>query len=343
MKIDIIICTYNRFDTITNLVSSLLDANIENLNNIIVVDSSDVSNDKILKFEKVIYVRSSHKNQPYQRYLGFNHSKSDINIFLDDDMELISTLVFKDILQIFSDLNIVGIAINFKDKNENNLISKIPHSLNNKSQNIISRFIRFISFNPIPDVGEINLFGLRGPHPIHLNETFIVSGGAFAARKDFLFKNFNFQLFDLFQKKLGMGEDTLIGYGLSRMGRLLFYETLCFLHNDESGSNYSFDLLSYSKRVIYSRLFMALEKARLDGKLSSIIYLKYYVYVLFRVLGVVVSNIFSYRKEKTLILKGLILGFVESFNINYSFSSNRSLFWNNELMKDCQYNSNHDF
>ena len=123
MKFDIIICTYNRHNKVFNLVNELLKVQIENLSKIIVVDSSDSINDKFKTLIKVKYIHSSHKNQPYQRYLGFMNANADLILYLDDDMELISMDVFKDLDNIFKVDSVVGLAINFKDKNEINSLS----------------------------------------------------------------------------------------------------------------------------------------------------------------------------------------------------------------------------
>jgi glycosyltransferase involved in cell wall biosynthesis len=339
MKIDIIICTYNRHNKVINLVNDLLKVQIENLSKIIVVDSSDIINHSLGNLVNVEYVHSSHKNQPYQRYLGFMQASADLILYLDDDMEMLFMNIFQDLNKIFIDNSVVGLAINFKDKNEKNSLSKVPTSINNKTNSRVGDFFRFISFNSIPKVGQIGLFGLRGKQPTHLEETSIISGGAFAARRAKFFANFNFQLFDLFEKRMGMGEDTLIGYGLSKMGKVLFYESICFLHNDETGSNYSLDIISYSKRVVYSRLYIALEKARMDNKVQSIIYLKYLWYVFFRVLGALISLIIRPEKSRLEVLKGTGLGFFKSLRLNYSFSLKRNAYWLTELEKDMQLNT----
>lgn len=341
MTIDIIICTYNRPNKIIILINELLNGQIEKLNKIIVVDSSDLINEKLIHLDNVLYIHSSHKNQPYQRYLGFMRSKSKVILYLDDDMELINKNVFKDITEIFFDKNVIGLAVNFKDKNDDNSLSKVPISLNKNTPNLIGNFLRYISFNSIPKQGQIGLFGLRGMQPSHLNETTIISGGAFAARREMLFKNFNFQLFDLFEKKMGMGEDTLIGYSLSKKGKILVYEPIAFLHNDETGSNYSFNLISYSKRVILSRLYIGLEKTRLDNKWSLMVYFKFYVYAFFRLLGIFINFCINGNKSNLQILKGTANGILKCFVFNYNKMMDRNGYWDVEVNKDILNNEKH--
>ena len=334
MKIDIIICTYNRPQKIFYLVDFLLNEEIDNLSRIIIVDSSDLVNDNVYTLDGVLYLHSSHKNQPYQRYLGFLHSKADVVVYLDDDMELMNKKIFSDLEKIFSDIAVVGLAINFFDKNINNSLSKVPVSINRRTNNLINKFFRTISFNSIPQQGQISLFGLRGEQPCHLGETSIISGGAFAAKREQLFKNFNFQLFDLFEQKNGMGEDTLIGYGLSKRGKILFYKSICFLHNDQTGSNYSFNLTSYSKRVILSRLFIGLEKTRLDNKWTLIVYFKYYIYAFFRLFGIFIRICVTPNQSNLQIFLGTAIGIKSALVFKYFKLMSRNDFWNLELSKN---------
>ena len=44
-------------------------------------------------------------------------------------------------------------------------------------------------------------------------------------------ENFNFQLFDLFEEKMGMGEDFIIGYSLSNSGDLIYHDEIFFFHH----------------------------------------------------------------------------------------------------------------
>ena len=71
--IDIIICTYNRPQKILELVHSLLP-NKSYFNRIIVVDSSDSKNKELAELNELVYIKSNHKNQPYQRLLGYYYA-----------------------------------------------------------------------------------------------------------------------------------------------------------------------------------------------------------------------------------------------------------------------------
>ena len=83
MKFDVIIATYNREESLKILVNHILKCS-KLPENIIIVDSSDFENRGIKNKSLVKYQHTKHKNQPFQRYLGFLLSKSDILVYFDD-------------------------------------------------------------------------------------------------------------------------------------------------------------------------------------------------------------------------------------------------------------------
>lgn len=286
--IEIIICTFNRPQKVVGLVHSLL-AHKADFKRIIVVDSSDITNAELEKIDEVLYLKSKHKNQPYQRYLGYLSSSSEFLLYLDDDMEI----ACDDFMQILKDsvnsnFNLAGIAICFEDKHSKTTLSEVPKSLWSRNNGLIS-FIRWMTFYPTLPSGRLGYCGIRGKQPQLGGSTEWLSGGAFLANREMLFKNFNFQMFDLFEKKMGMGEDALIGYGLSKQGKLLYLSNLLFYHNDQRDSSYSINQYEFAKRVIYSRLFLSLEKSRLDGKGTLFPYFYFHVYALFRICGQILN------------------------------------------------------
>jgi glycosyltransferase involved in cell wall biosynthesis len=325
--IDIIICTYNRPNESKYLINQLFDLNTLP-NRIIVVDSSDVENLYLKNLLSITYIKTSHKNQPYQRYLGFQHSNAEFILYLDDDMEVINKDIISDLNSLLIDCKISGIAINFTDKFKNNSLSKIPNSFTNKLPSFFSSVIRYLTFNSKPGVGLLGLFGERGLQPKEIKKTEIISGGAFLARREFLFKNFNYQLFELFQYKLGMGEDTILGYGLSKLGTVLYFPKLSFYHNDHGNSNYSSNLKLFSNKVLYSRLYIALEKTRLDNNNLLITKFKYIIYGFSRLLGLIINFILKPSFEKNEILRGSFKGYLNSFSFKFKFKTSINLFSN---------------
>lgn len=316
LKVDIIICTCNRPNRVNSLVSDLSIYSKE-YNSIIIVDSSDEMNSAKYIGSQLIYLHSLHKNQPFQRYLGAQNSIADILIFLDDDMELINSDFLKIIKNAFFDECVAGIAINFKDKHDDSSLALIPKSVLFRRKNRLNKYISWLSGYPQLPVGKLGLCGIRGIQPFEGGNTECVSGGAFAARRLFVFQNFNFQLFDLYEEQLGKGEDVVIGYSLSKFGKILFIPDLLFLHNDQKDSNYSTNHFAFAKRVIFSRLFLSLEKKRLDGGSFILAYTHYYWFVLWRILGLCLNLCIKKNEVNSAILRGSIKGWKLAFKFKY--------------------------
>lgn len=317
LNIDVIVCTYNRPDKLTQLVNQLLTCN-PLPNKIIVIDSSDEHNRFYSTNELVKTIVSSHKNQPYQRFLGCHSSNANYLLYLDDDMEIISLDVFE-VLQneIAKHENLAGLVLKFEDKHEDTSLSKIPKSNLLSNESVIKKIVNWITCYPILPDGKFGLCGNRGKQPLNGGQTEWLSGGAFLAKRDSVFKNFNVQLFDLFEQKLGMGEDAIIGYGLSKQGHLIYFPSLLFYHNDQKDSTYSTNQFEFAKRVIYSRLYISLEKIRLDK--ASFLYGKIYFhwYVFCRILGLFINYLKNKNKIRKDILSGSISGWKKSFTFRF--------------------------
>jgi len=316
--IDIIICTYNRPQKIIELVHSLLPYKA-NFNRIIVVDSSDKANDALEEVVDVLYVRSTHKNQPYQRYMGFLKATSEFLLYLDDDMELADDQVFERILNYIKELpDLSGIAINFKDKHSNSTLNEVPKSVLFKKAGLVKRIIRWITAIPELSQGELGFCGNRGAQPIQGGRTHWLSGGAFLAKKSALFQNFNFQMFDIFDKRLGMGEDAIIGYGLAQEGSLIFDPNISFLHNDQRDSSYSVDIFTYARRVMYSRLYLSLEIQRIRSKSLFVAKIHFHYYAFCRIFGAFINLFWALKKKNLLYFQGLISGYFLTYKYKFN-------------------------
>ncbi len=320
MKIDIIICTYNRPEKVVELVGQLKQFS-EELNSIILIDSSDNIHPILSSDNHIVYLQSAYKNQPYQRFLGYKQSTADILLFLDDDMEVASDQFIKILKNTFQDEKVAGVAINFEDKHMDTALAAIPRSVLFAGMSGLRKVAGWLSGYPILPDGKLGLCGLRGRQPVNGGITEWLSGGAFAARRSKIFQNFNFQLFDLFEQKLGMGEDAIIGYGLSKQGILLYRPELLFYHNDQKDSTYSVDHLAYARRVIFSRLYISLEKTRLEGGNYLFAYLHYNWYVLWRLTGLSVN----YMIKKNIIKYNILKGSYDGWRLALSFKFKKDL------------------
>jgi glycosyltransferase involved in cell wall biosynthesis len=317
--IDIVICTYNRIGIAIDLAKNLI-LNNNLINNVIIVDSTDNQNQTYLLDTRIKIEKTTYKNQPLQRYLGYQKSNSDIILFLDDDMELIDNEFANKIMSTFENLNISGIAINFQDKHTNSSLSKIPPSLFN-SKSKIKKILNWFTGYHQQQNGKLGLCGIRGKQPLFGGETEIIGGGAFAIKREYLYNNFNFQLIDLYEQKIGKGEDVILGYTLSKQKGLHFMPDLLFYHNDQTISNYSSNHFQFAKRVSFSRLYLSFEKTRLDNQSFTRAYLHYHWYTLWRILGYMLNIIMQPNKSRLSILMGTMYGYVSSFSFKFKYIS----------------------
>ena len=333
MKLNCIITTYNRPAKVNELIDQLVKINNESLQ-IIVVDSSEICNKTFKAYNNLIHIRSSHKNQPYQRYLGYKASTADILVYLDDDMEVADNEFINKLSVLFSDTELCGVAIKFKDKTDDTSLKKIPKSILFTKKNILSKFKGWISGYPELKPGKFGYCGNRGSQPVGGGSTEWVSGGAFAARRSALFRNFNFQLFDLFESKLGMGEDGIIGYSISKTGKMIYHDELLFYHNDQKDSTYSNDLYTFSRRVAFSRQFLSLEKSRLDNRKLLPARLHYHYYMFWRIMGHLINVILKPDQKRKDVLKGTFAGWGKALLFQFDKKLTRQNYWQNQVNVD---------
>lgn len=329
-QLDIVITTYNRSQKMNELVSSILHIKNSCVGGLVVVDSSDQEDLILAKSDAVVYLRSSHKNQPFQRYLGVKKCTSAYVLFLDDDMEILDQDCFEHICKAFRDHDVAGFALKFEDKHVNTSLAAVPKSSLFQKLKFLKHIKNWLTGYPTLKSGKLGLCGNRGKQPIEGGYTEYVSGGAFVAKRESLFVNFNFQLFDLFEDKLGMGEDALIGYGLHKQNGLLFIPDCWFLHNDQRDSTYSTDLKAYATRVLFSRYYLSLEKCRLDGSLLFLVKLHYHWYAFWRLAGLLINRLISPTISRKQLLVGSWKGWKKSFSFKFSKQLDRNPYWQNE-------------
>tara|TARA_B100001057_G_scaffold499899_1_gene612391 strand:+ start:1015 stop:2037 length:1023 start_codon:yes stop_codon:yes gene_type:complete len=335
ISIDIIICTYNREVKVNSLIDDIISKKrLLNYNDLIVVDSSENINCYLQKNNSLKYLRSSQKNQLYQRFLGVSFSKSNFVFFLDDDMEIIDEMILsksKDFIMNNNEISAIGYR--FIEKNENASLNNIPTS----SFNFLNKFKNLLTGYPSPSAGKLGWCGVRGKvedfekNPPFLSE--YISGGAFLAKREKLFENFNFQLMDIFNDRLGMGEDTILGYGLSKSGKVFLWNEISFFHNDQNNSVYASNIFNYSLKVLFSRLYLSLEKNRIDCKNLFLPKLHYHYYSFFRLFGYLLNYFLNPCEERLLLLKGSFKGYFMSFSLFFKYQSKNEK-WEEIVSKD---------
>lgn len=317
MKVDIVITTYNRPDTVLNLVSQL-NARVKGFNQIIVIDSSNDEHPILRRTDGLVYVKSPHKNQPFQRILGILNSKSDWVLFLDDDLELINPnflIEFTDLLK--SDSKIVGIGSRILFPGQQPVKRSSTHQA-----------ILWFTGEPLMREGKLNLFGEYGGYKdIPVMETEALSGACMMFKHSIAKDLFTDSLLSIFEKRWGMGEDKYLSFRASRKGKLLLFTLPAFAHPPIE-STYFVNNRDFQARVLYSRLWLALT---IGGQFKTYTYLRYFYYAFWRILISVFKALTgnSEAKEKFL---GNLLALQRLFT--YGFNAHKitpEINWKNEL------------
>lgn len=330
---DAIIATFNRPEKVSSLVNTLMACS-PIFNKVIVVDSSNDVNKALLGNDRIDYVRSNHKNQPYQRYLGYLHAQSEFLVFFDDDMEVVDHSFLTLFHKIFEDKTVAGIQPKMKNLHDDATI-KIDKSVLAvfwEKDNFLVNSLRWLTMNPRLPYGKWWYCGIRGPKPENeACDLEWVSGWAFAARRSAMFQNFNFQLLDLFEQKLGMGEDLLLGQLLSKVGKVKYIPTLLFMHNDQRSSTYTADHFSFGRRTIYSRLFLSLEYARLNNQHFNKARAIFIYYSMLRMCGFAFNYVITRNISTKKLLLGYLAGFKLALKFRYDKKNKLKTYWLNEL------------
>jgi len=315
VNFDVIITTYNRPEAVYNLVQSLLNCRPAP-SSIIVVDSSELDDLQLQKLKGVEYIRSSHKNQPYQRYLGFLASREEIVCFFDDDIQIINPAIFEIILNRYSEKEIVGCNVNFI--NEGNItvqkelksewgINEMPQALS---------FLLLLTGVPTIKDGKAWLAGMRGNDVSNLfTETFSGPGGL-SFRRRIVPSLFDDALFALFEKKMAMGEDKYISMGALRFGKLAHNIEPCIVHS-ENTSHYYQDSSSFTRKELYSRLWLSKRYLYVKYKWIGWAYIHYSWFAFWRILIAGIRCIIQPQKINFKIFHGKLLGVIDAVSKPY--------------------------
>ncbi len=300
------------------------------------MDSSEAENLAFKDFEAIRYVRSTHKNQPYQRLIGTQLAKSEYILFLDDDMEIQNPSFLGHLNELLSGKQYSGIALNFKDKHSNTTLSEVPKSRLFGRLEFLRLFKNWFTAYPDLHEGKFGFCGNRGRQPKKFQETEYLSGGAFVAKRTLLFYNFNFQLFDLFESRMGMGEDGIIGYGLHQQGKLMFLPEIYFLHNDQRDSSYSMDMRAFAQKVIFSRLYLSLERQRLNKGSLLFARVHFQWYALWRIAGLILNYLtHSNSKQKSVVL-GTYAGWKNTLGFRFKKPEISNPYWEKEMRSNIE-------
>jgi len=301
MNIDVIVTTYNRAESVGNLVKQILECS-PCPNQVIVVDSSENVNTLLKSIPKVTYIISSHKNQPYQRLLGSCVSEADVVVFLDDDLEIINYSIFEAIVAPFNSVGIVGSSVAFVyARGNSNKIQLDP--TDGYTNSLAARLFRRFTGVPSPDAGVIHSLGVVGKKPDENGEIGAFNGANMAFRKALIQNIIPYDLLSMVELKLNTGEDKVISMLASQYG-ILWYSPQLFLLHPFNESTYFQDDRTFSKKVTYSRLYLSRIYAQVFKKPMWKEYLLYYWFTLWRLIIAIASWIIQPSKSR----KGKLLG-----------------------------------
>jgi len=328
-SIDIIVTSYNRPSRVIELVNKVyFDSGIKS----IIVDSgnNDFSG---LSVGKII--KTTHKNQPYQRYLGFTISKANWLLYLDDDMEPIEGWYqqIKSLIVTHSDKAMIGIC--YKDKHLNTFLERTPKSALKKFVN--NQFInnlRVVTGYPLLPQGVYYKNGVKGSMPNNSGETEHLSGGVFLAQRDRLYEDFNMQLFDFYEQRLGKGEDGILSYTVSKSASVYYYSKQLFWHNDQGNSVYTRNEFQFNKIQALSRAYLNLEYYRLNKKRLLYARLSYVNYGFWRFIGLFMNFLIQPSKTRFQGLRGSLIGWFIGMCIRYDETCSRNTIWINHAIND---------
>jgi glycosyltransferase involved in cell wall biosynthesis len=312
MKFSIAITTYNRPANLCKLIGQI-GMCIPKPETILVVDSSSEFNSFAGNHKSITYIRSSHKNQPYQRYLAYLKCKSEIIIFLDDDLEIIDSTVFEVMLDRMGRQGIRGVSVGFQ---HHNAISDIMESgVDSKSK--MFKFINFISGVPILKPGKIYLVGLAGARLQEEGYVDYFNGAIMGFYRAELISLYDPILFSLFERKLGMGEDKVISMPLGLAKKLWFVPHHFFIHPPLE-SNYFLDVLSFQRKVLFSRLFISLQLGKHKRYLKVFIYFHYYYFASWRLMIAGIRCLIKPEKKNGDLIKGILQGVLLTFTLPFN-------------------------
>jgi glycosyltransferase involved in cell wall biosynthesis len=311
MDFSVAITTYNRPDHLDKLVKQVLLCNTAPTT-ILIIDSSDNANEAISKLNTVKYIRSSHKNQPYQRYLAYLSCQTDVIIFLDDDLEITDFSVFDVMLSRLARHGIRGVSVGFQHHHD---ISAIVDSQVD-NQSLSFRVINFLSGVPVLRPGKIYKAGLAGPRPKEESGVDYFNGAIMGFYKTELSNLYNPVLFSLFERRLGMGEDKIISMEVGLTKKMWFVPDYFFVHPPVA-SNYFQDIQSFQRKVMYSRLFISLQYGRLKHINAGLIYFHYYYFAIWRLTIASIKSLIKPGKQRTATAKGILQGVLLTFTIPF--------------------------
>lgn len=256
--VDVVICTYNRQVLVNSLVDDLKKY-LDEIKEIVVVDSSDAENELLKNDATVTLIKSPRKSQPFQRQLGAEYCTSEIVVFFDDDVKITRNDLFKNIKEAFINNEIVGVSAGIHYEN--------GVEMNQQSASQVKAY-----------TGQISWLGRASGLP--KTNTFVdyFPGPIMSFRRSLLDKLFDEYLFSIFEKRVAMGEDKVISMRASVFGKLYFLGEKMYLHHPPEPSTYFNNEKDFVAKTVFSRLWLSKEYAKAHNKPLALAYFYFFLY-----------------------------------------------------------------
>lgn len=306
---DVIITTYCRAENVVVLANKILS--ITPLpNQLIIVDTSPQINENLKGNPSIRYIRSNlnHQNQPYKRLVGALAATCDKIIFFDDDIEIIDDGVFRKMLPLLNQENVVGITSDIDYQDVHDEPSKIK-------KRIIDTLLWFTG-KPMMKSGKMGLAGYHGAPPKDkVTEVGSLSGPIMGFNRELFLKLPDLVMLTLFDKQLIIPEDKLLSIRASKLGRLLYYPEQLVKH-PKIQSTYFLNIRDYTKRVHFSRFILNRELGKNKNTMYKIVFDLHFLYYSFW--RILIAGIQTLTFSK--IHRGKIAGFFDAIKLYYNYS-----------------------
>lgn len=302
MKFDVIICTLNRPDRLRHLLSQIFQCRTLP-SQVIVVDASLSDNDSLRSASNIRYIRSSHQNQPYQRYVGYLVSDAEIVVFMDDDLEIVDRRIFDQIIETYNVYQPNGVSVGIKYENSTN--QKLNNTVNPNSY--FFKWVNFLSGVPILKPGRIYPAGLAGPDLKMIGEVDFFHGPFMSFKRSILKDMYDPYLYSLYEVKMGKGEDKVLSMRIGLSKKLIYIPEI-YLNHPPAESHYFSSTKDFFKRLSYSRLYLSQVYSEAKKTPYWLLYIHYIYFMTWRISIALFRFIFKREKTQSEIIAGVIAG-----------------------------------
>jgi GT2 family glycosyltransferase len=216
----VIIPTLNRPDVLKETIESILRQKQTPLE-IIIIDQSDNEDTELIckNYSQVVYHHTTLKSGTHSRNIGIDYSKSDILVFLDDDVELLPGYFYNIILSFMNNKELAGVQGWIVNKKKRSKIDNLLRTIflfehDAKKMKILPNFLGTTLTNI----------------PLKPTQVEWMPGCNFAVRKKFV----EIERFDENLIKYALAEDRDLSYRILKYGDIYLNPKSKIIHKEVS-------------------------------------------------------------------------------------------------------------